>query len=239
MAVTAPPSADAELEDRLDQLIPPSMPSVGRLAVSAGIVALAIAITVLNIGGWFYPRPTALGSYSSGGSMWADPDRGLVAGEVMLPNWSERDLRITEVTLDAPGARLADVRVYLEPEAIELVDGDAVDGETATDEVSSTEPWPGRLVEEAVGLPVTVPADRTAWLVLWFEPERCDDQPGPWGVAEVTLDFGAGAFPPFARTVRLDDDPIVDSFDRQASVLVDGELVLADGPLAAACEALR
>ena len=231
---TIDPAPDRDdLDRRLDQLIPASEPSLRRLLVSMAIIGLAVAITTLNLGGWFTPRPTALGTYSSGGSLWTDPDRELVAGQVLLPNWSRRDLRITDIALDAPGADLVAVDVYLPPPAD--LDGSE---EEATDAEAEAWPW-RRSTDERVPLPVTVPAGGEAWVIVWFEPETCEDTPGTWGVVEVTLDFGDGAFPPFARTIALTDDPIFDALDDNASVLAGDQIVSADGPLAAACEAIR
>lgn len=222
-----------DLDQRLDQLIPASQPSFRRLLVSVAIIGAAAALTALNVGGWFYPRPTALGSYSSGGPLWTDPDRDLVAGQVLLPNWSRRDLRVTDIGFDAPGARLVAVDIYLPPPD----DSDGIDG-VATDSGDGAWPW-RRSIDERVTLPVTVPAGRDAWLIVWFEPETCEDARGTWGVVEATLDFGQGAFPPISRTLALTDDPLFDTFDDTATVIAGDDVVSAEGPLAAACEAIR
>jgi hypothetical protein len=222
-----------DLNRRLDQLIPASQPSFLRLLVSVAIVGMAVAFAALNLGGWFYPRPTALVSYSSGGPMWTDPDRELVAAQVHLPNRSRRDLRVTDIGFDAPGARLVAVDIYLPPPN----DGDEIDG-VATDSGDTAWPW-RRSIDERVTLPVTVPSRRDAWLIVWFEPETCQDAHGTWGVVEATLDFGQGAFPPISRTLALADDPVFDTFDDTATVVAGDDVVSADGPLAAACEAIR
>jgi hypothetical protein len=93
-----------------------------------------------------------------------------------------------------------------------------------------------------------VPPDRTATIVVWFRPIDCVDPPGPWGTVDATVDFGAGALPPFSNTISLSQDPIV-SVDPDATSVnggdvmmlrnVDGSFVEVSGPLAGACEVLR
>lgn len=226
----ADPSEDCDLQRQLDQLIPPPTGPGRKLAVGIALVALATCLSGLNLGGYLYPRPTIGSSFSSDMLLDADPGRGLAAAQVMLPNNSSRAVRITDVALDGPGAQLVTASVIVEEEP---------DTDTGSARgPATTIPLDGSHLAGAQPLPVTVDPDRTAWLVLWFRPIDCVDLPGPWGIAEVTVDFGAGAIPPFGRTIRIDQDPIrVD--EEGAAILAGGEVVTADGPLAAACEALR
>jgi hypothetical protein len=60
----------------------------------------------------------------------------------------------------------------------------------------------------------------------------------PWGIAEATVDFGEGAFPPFSNTVRIDEDPIWEDGE-PVQALIGNEFISGTGPLALACEALQ
>lgn len=254
MAVQTPPNpqpADAgsmgasDLDRQLDQLIPPSRPSLFRFGISLLVVVAALTVTVLNIDGRLYPRPTDSGSSSSGLWMWLDAERGLVGGAVTVPNWSGRTVRVADATLDAPGVRLVETALWLEPP----IPASAADGSiTVTDSVEPMTPSDIGPPPEAAALPAEIPSDRYGLLILWFEPTDCEaDGSGDWGVAEITVDFGDGAFPPFSRSIRLDDDPIFDRNDGDATVVISGgsfdpsgEVEFRSGPtaLAAACEVL-
>jgi len=244
MQISTAPDAEQEPLAPLDELIPPSRPSARRLAVSALLVVGAAIFTFLNVEGWLYPRPTAGGSGTSSSLLRADVDRGLVEAIVLVPNYSGRDVRITDVGLDAPGARLVEVRLLLhEPTGDALVEAEDQPNEgSATVEagVPIEEEWAKR--DAAPLLPVVIPAGRRADLLLRFEPIECGAVEAPWGEVRVTVDFGDGAFPPFARTIEI-DDAIYDGNDSgeiPVAVLAEsGELIEADGPLVAACEALR
>lgn len=246
MAVVSPASGEADLHDRLDLLIPPSAPSWRRVLLGGALVAAAVGFTALNIGGWVYPRPIDGGSFSSDAVLVADRDRGLVAAQVLFPNYRQRDVRVTSVTLDGPGARLVDVGLLVEPE---IADSDAVDaavdqGTEQQAEAIESRPWPLDR-NDGTPLPATIPANRMARLVLWFEPTDCSgdgvppdlDAAQPWGIAEVTVDFGSGALPPVSRSIRVRQDPIGENLD--AAVLTDTDMVFGSHPLTAACEALR
>jgi hypothetical protein len=225
-------------ETQLDALIPRSGPSWLRLLSSAAIVAAGVGLAFLLATGRVYPRPTTSGTWSSGFPLVADRDQGLVMATVTLPNWSGRDVRVTAVEFDAPGTRLVEARAEIQPPS-------SVADEAVTDEaVTVTDDTPADLLGEAtnrsVPLPVVVPAGGTATLRIWFEPLDCGPVDSPWGVAEVNLDFGEGAFPPFSRTLRLDDDPVHDEGNGwQTVALVGNRSIEGDGPLSASCEALR
>ncbi len=239
MSVTLTEFPD-ELGDQLDQLIPPPMPAGRKLAVGTGLVLLAAGLTYLNAGGYLWPRPTAGTSYSSGQILEIDAERGMTVARVMLPNNSQRAIRITDVTLDAPGAALVEVRVLVEPAPETRGDGDDTGTAIAT-------PVDGSELDSASALPVTIPAGATAFLALWFDPLDCSTPPeedrwsgadATWGVADARLDFGAGSFPPLSRWLRLDQDPIGEQ-GQPSSILVGDELVTGGHPLDVACEVTR
>ncbi len=231
---------DQDLEDRLNELIPPSVGPLRTLLVSAPLVGVAIAIAVLTIGGYVYPRPTFGGSFNSGSYLEVDENRDAVSATVMLPNYRSRDVRITDITFDAPGAELVDVGAYLEP---------PFESSSSDGDLESSPATPMLTRDEATRpLPLVVPAGRTAMLVVWFRPIDCIDQPGPWGVVDARVDFGEGAFPPFSNTVHLAQDPVavVDpdaTADNGGDTVMlreaDGSFTVVSGPLAGACEALR
>lgn len=237
------PLTDREIDEYLDQLIPPT-PSPGRrLLVSATIVGCAAVATVLAIGGYLYPRPTFGGVFESNGFLEADPSLDAVSATVMMPNFGQRTVRITEIDVDAPGADLVAVGVILEPNTSSSASNDSDSGQ----EAAGVEPFEARS-EQVSPLPISVAPGQWARLVVWFRPTTCEDQPGPWGIVQPTVDFGAGAFPPFANTFDLDQDPIAivdpDATEDNGGELVslmsaDGSFSTWSGPLAAACEALR
>lgn len=235
---------DGDLEDRLDELIPRPAGPFKTLAVSVTVVGVAIAVTVLTIGGYLYPRPTFGSSSGSGSNLEVDQARDAVSATVILPNFSHRAVRITGISFDGAGAELVDVGVILDPPYDTQSQGEPVIEEYTTE---AAVPLP-RNGHGAAPLPVTVPPDRTVTIVVWFRPTECVDQPGPWGTVDATIDFGADAFPWFSNTISLTQDPIalVDPDATSANggdVLmlrnVDGSVTEISGPLAGACEALR
>lgn len=231
---------DRELEDRLDELIPPPAGAIKTLALSATLVGAAIAVTILTIGGYLYPRPTFGSSFSSGSYLEVDRARDAVSATVMMPNNGHRAVRITDIRFHGPGADLIDVGVLLDPPH-ETQTSDSGKGSAA-----ATPLLPRGQV--SMPLPVIVPAGRTAMIVVWFRPTDCVDQAGPWGTVDATVDFGDGAFPPFSSAVSLAEDPVA-VVDRDATPDNGGEMVMlrktdgsfstVSGPLAGACEALR
>jgi hypothetical protein len=236
---------DEDLEARLDELIPRPAGPFKTLAVGVTVVGVAIAVTVLTIGGHLYPRPTFGSSFGSGSHLEVDQARNAVSATVILPNDGNRAVRITDISFDGLGAELVDVAVMVEPP--DQTQSDAapvIEEQTAEVAVPLTR---GRL--GAAPLPVMVPPDRTATIVVWFRPTECVDQPGPWGTVDATIDFGADAFPPFSNTISLAQDPIASVDDPNSTAVnggdvlmlrnVDGAFTEVSGPLAGACEALR
>lgn len=231
---------DRDLEDRLDELIPPPAGPIKTLAISATFVGAAIAVTVLTIGGSVYPRPTFGASFSSGSYLEVDQARDAVSATVMLPNYGSRSVRITDIGFDGPGADLVDVGVYLEPVYETQTSDSGEESSPATPLVTRG--------EAAMPLPFVVPAGRTAMIVVWYRPTECVDQSGPWGIVDATVDFGDGAFPPFSNTFRLGQDAIAfvdldatteNGGDTVILREVDGSFTEVSGPLAGACEALK
>ncbi len=252
MSVILTESPD-ELGDRLDQLIPPPMSEGRKLLAGTSLVVLAAGFTFLNFGGYLWPRPTAGTSYSSGRLLEADGERGVTVARVMLPNNSGRAIRITDVALDAPGAELVEVRVLIEPPLDRRGGTPAREdrgysaGEAGGVDTSAATPVDESELDTAAALPVTVQPGETAFLALWFDPLDCSNAPEAdrwegegrtWGVADVRLDFGDGAFPPLSRWLRLDQDPIGEN-GVESSILIGDELVTGAHPLDVACEVAR
>ena len=242
LALTA---EEQDLEQQLDQLIPPPLGHGKRFLWGAAVVALALVASVLNATGRIYPRPTYGGSSSSG--YWLEVNRSeqWVTAKVVMPNDGARSVRITEIGLDAPGATLVGSGVIVDP-----VDEDVVQGVFDEGVVEETVPADMYSPEPVSILPVTIKPGETAILVLRFRPDDCAtvvDPVGAWGIAEVKLDFGDGAFPPLSNTVRVDQDPIMYDGEPLTFLEPDGEIIniLPDGTavdvgvLTGACEALR
>ncbi len=237
---------DRDLEERLDELIPPSAGPIKTLVASAAVVGVAIASTVLIMGGYVYPRPTFGSSFSSWSFLEVDPARNAVSATVMMPNNSSRSVRITDIAFDGPGADVVDVGVVLDPPY--ETQASAADVVVEADVESSVGTPVLTRDQAAEPLPFVVPAGRTATIVVWFRPTDCIDQPGPWGLVDATVDFGDGAFPPFSKTVSLHEDPVAfidpdanaDSGGESMMMQgMDGSMREISGPLAGACEALR
>ena len=240
MAATVEHRPDRDLEDRLDELIPPPAGAITTLAISATVVGVAIALTILTIGGYLYPRPTFGSSFSSGSYLEVDDARHAVSATVMMPNNGHRAVRITDVAFDGRGAELIDVGVVIQPPPETQPSGSGA--------VVSVGAALAPRGEATMSLPAVVPAGQVATIVVWFRPTSCVDRAGPWGTVDATVDFGDGAFPPFSNTVSLAEDPITvvgpDATSENDSDLVmfrhaDGSFSTATGPLAGACEALR
>lgn len=195
----------------VDRLIPPPRSPLGRVLVAGGILLLAVAVSALTVAGWIYPRPLA--GASAGGDVAAvlDHDLGLVGLDVFVPNGSGRSVRLESVSLlDAEGAQVRRVDV-------------SVDG-------GST--WSA--------VPAVVEARGVARVRFWMEPDQCEQTlslaAAPWGIAEIVVDFGQGAFPPFSRSYRLDDQPLWAGEELRA---IDGDIVtIANEPVVLLCEAV-
>ncbi|MCP4965576.1 MAG: hypothetical protein GY926_10095 [bacterium] len=204
---------EEDIERQLDQLIPPPLSRPSKLLVGSLLLLLAGVIAYLNLGGYIVPQPFNGISFGSSSQMALDESRGLVSATVLIPNNSDRTLRVTSVTLDAPGAELVDVQILREGEHV------------------GRDPDSGQL-------PVVLRPGDGARLVLWVRPLSCKDVAPPWGVASATFDFGDGAFPPFASTIRIEDDPIWEEGDQPAVRIAD-EFLQGTGPLSLFCEVLR
>ena len=227
MSTEYPPIVeDSELKDRLDQLIPPPLTLERKLVVGTVLLALTVAFTILNIGGYLLPKPFGGLSFGSGGHLTVDRARGLVATPVMIPNNSQRTVRVVAVTLDAPGAELVDVELAIETEG-EVIELGDVRVSVGTSTYKTT-----------LALPAPIGAGQHAFLILWFRPLDCEDSAPPWGIVSATFDFGDDAFPPFARTVLVDQDPIWEG-EEPFSARIGDQFLDGTGPLAVACEALR
>ena len=201
-------------EQPLDALIPAPIGPWRKLAVSVLLIALAVDATIANHSGIFYPRPFAGTSFNTGGVMVLDTERDAVGAFVGIPNVSSRDLRITNVTLDAPGAELVDVVYVSERRG------------------AAYQPLPAALPVET-----ELSADQGIW--VFFRPTTCDDPTESWGFAEVTFDFGEGSFPPLPVTHRVEDEVWSDSGGTTSIEVGNGTFVDGDGPLSLACEVLR
>lgn len=213
-AATTPPTTQPKLTDQpLDALIPAPIGPWRKLVVSVVLIALAIGATVANHSGILYPRPFAGISFNTGGAMILDTERDAVGVFVGIPNRSNRDLRITNVTLDAPGAELIGVTYVGRRRGAEH------------------QPIPAAVpVEEEFG-------DRQG-IWVFFRPTTCEDPTEAWGFAEVTFDFGEGSFPPISTTHRVEDE-LWSNNGGSTTIEVHGTLVDGDGPLSLACEVLR
>ena len=200
----------------LDALIPAPMSMGRKFVISVILVVVAIAFTTANVTGLLVPRPFDGVSFSTGGAMILDTERNAVGAFVAIPNNSNRDVRLTSVDFDAPGAELVDV-VYT-PD----FDRRSLDG-TDLPATISTEDTPG--------------IDGGIWVL--FRPTTCEDPTGSWGFANVTFDFGDGAFPPVSATERVEDEVWSEGQSFIQVERADGTFVEGHGPLSLACEVLR
>ncbi len=200
------------LQTQLDALIPPPTSAGKKLVLSVSLLALAATFAWANISGYLIPRPFDNSSWSSDRPFLVDGERGAVGAYVWLPNYSGRDVRITDVSFDAPGA--------------ELVHVDLVHEDTTA--IDAGEPLPAILERD----------NNDTALRVWFKPTSCVDGDAPWGVVTVTMDFGDGALPPFSRTVRIGEDPVWDESNTPTAKVGD-RYVNGAGPLALACEVLQ
>lgn len=244
-ATLASTAEEQDLEQQLDQLIPRPLGHGKRFLWGAAVVTLALIVSVLNATGRIYPRPTHGGLSSSGYPLEVDQSEQWVTAKVIMPNYGARSVRITEIGLDAPGATLVGSGVIVDP-----VDENVVRSGFDEGVVEETGPADMFSPESASILPVTIEPGETAIVVLRFRPDDCAnvvDPVGAWGIAEVKVDFGDGAFPPFSNTVRVDQDPIMYDGEPLTFLKPDREIIniLPDGTavevgvLTGACEALR
>ena len=193
------------------------------------------------------PNPTARISYSGGQQLTYVAERNAVAVSLHLPNRSRRDIRLTGITLDAPGVRLIEAGATLDP-VTPAGEEDCTTQGGRTDCVSQAipvdpddyGPWP----RSVSGLPFTVPAGRDLRLHLLVDPTSCQGPDAlPWGQIDATFDFGDGGFPGWSRTIRLqnplaatdNDLTLSDGSGNQVYPPIDGTPDDGAGLLAAAC----
>jgi len=237
-----------DLGRTLDQLIPPPGSIAKRLVSGVCVVALAVALTFVNMSGWLYPRPTFGGNASSGTFLVVDQQQQWVTTSVVMPNHSSRSVRMTAIDLDASGVALVGSGVIVEP-ANGPTMADEASGDFAVDEVSEAMSPEEMFAPEVGSLPVTIEPGETARVFVRFRPTDCTnvvDPIGTWGVALVSLDFGDGSFPPFGRTVGLGDDPIIANGEQPQLIRADGSIInitvdgqpVDAGILTATCDAL-
>jgi hypothetical protein len=224
------PATTEEVETAsLDVLVPRPMGTARRLVLGAAVVVIAASVAVGHLGGWFVPRPTDGASFGSDAAVQVDRGRGLVGARVLLPNFSRRTVRVIDVSLEAPGARLISVTaVSAASRANAGTHGPDSETEAGTEDRAPE----GRL------LPVAIRPGEQVYLTLWLRPESCAHVEAPWGIATATIDFGEGALPPVRRRVVLRQDPIWEGGLARASSGGHVDQV-GGGPLAVACKALR
>ncbi len=250
MSVAMKPRMEqSDIDEQLDQLIPPTPSIFKRFAWGISIAAAAVVVSILVISGRVFPNPIAGAGWSSGAAPVAQIDEQILTAVVDMPNLSSRDIRITDISLDAPGVEMVGVGIQIEPR----LDGPDANGNQSVTIEEMTEiivdenrnDWTG---EPNLPLPVTLEPDRWANIYVQFRISDCTnplDPDGDWGIATATVDFGEGAFPPVSRSIAL-PDPLVEAHDEDITFRVFDsrddftvEFVTFDGMLTGACEVFR
>ncbi len=247
----APPDPDDRIEELLDQLIPRPGPPWRRFALGITLTATVVAAGLSWSTGLVAPNPTARISYGGSQPLTYVAERNAVAVSLHMPNRSRRDIRLTGITLDAPGVRLVEVGATLDPVASASEEDCTTQG-GRTECVSQATlvdpadygPWP----RSVSSLPFTVPAGQDLRLHLLVDPTSCQGPDMlPWGQIDATFDFGDGAFPGWSRTIRLqnplaatdNDLTLADGTGNQVYPPTDGRADDGLGLLAAACRLMQ
>ena len=218
------PATTEEVETAsLDVLVPRPMGTARRLALGAAVVVIAASVAVGHLGGWFVPRPTDGASFGSDAAVQVDRGRGLVGARVLLPNFSRRTVRVIDVSLEAPGARLISVTAVSAPRA-----NAGTHGPPET-EAGTAIGHRGRLLPVAIRLGEQVPTSGCA-------PSRArTSRHRGHRHGDDRLRGGALSV---RRRVVLRQDPIWEGGLARASSGGHVDQV-GGGPLAVACKALR
>jgi len=152
------------------------------------IVGLAFGL------GYVIPDPDAGGSGS--GSLGVRPGGGgRAVASTALRNFGPRPLEIVRTSVEVPGAEVLDVRFITDEQADRIMfPSYAVD----FDEESPD--------DQRADRPVVGPSD-LVWIVVLFEPIDCGGAlANVQANVAVTLRFSGPSFPPFTRTIDIDDN---------------------------------
>jgi hypothetical protein len=213
----APPLAPSD--DSIDRLIPPPRPWWLRLTTAALLVgAIAFAGWLWNFG-HIRPEPDCCGSGSAGPSLGLGSEPGTVAITAHFFNSSGRDVMVTGVDADLPGATVVSVAPYSKGLAYDMPP------------------------TELAPLPLRVEAHSSHWFAVTFRPDRCTDDRTDWGALVLDLEIADDPWwPTIGRTFR-NPEPIVSAGPESLSILPPATMddVLAGqtlGVLEAACRLL-
>lgn len=200
------PSTDELIEHQLDQLMPKPLSAVKRWILGASLVVLALLVGIGWTMGYIVPNPFAGGGWSSGSAILVSEDRSEARVGILIPNFSNRAVTLTGLELDAPGLELINATARLDVEPDDSQCQDQGDGSTVCMvPVASATPF-AHLFLPRDPLPVSIPAGRTAEVLLVFELEDCEAEvSSDWGGINADFSFGDAAFPPFSATHTLDD----------------------------------
>jgi hypothetical protein len=236
----SPPPPDLGVEQQellLDELLPRPGSPRKRLALASALLAGLLAIGLLWVEGYLFPRPTASGSLDGTSRFAVDHDRGMIVARSHIPNRSNRSVRLTGVELGGEGIQQVDSLAALSPDPEPADEACSPEAEAEADSCSRSG-IPVSPPSDASQLPIMVPAGRSVYVYIWLDPVSCrglDEL--PWGHLRATFDFGPGSIPPFAETIILDDE--VGPSDDQPAVLDEEPAdASASSFLASACAAL-
>lgn len=200
-----------------------------RSLAGALIIGSIAAVSLLWTFGYVAPRPFANMSSSQGWMISAaahsDVEPAVVVRRALFNN-SWRDVRLTAVTIDAPGFEIASVAARIaplpDPGACEVSE----DGSMRTCTVDQADGFhPGEVPVDAQLLPITIAPRRDVDYYVRLRRTDCTTEPpspASWSDVGLTFDFGESAFPPITRTEEQPGPGGSDAAGRPLFALADG-----------------
>lgn len=207
-AVQDQSDTSSSIDERLDELIPRPAPMWRRTVGGGLLIAIVAAVSLLWSLGYLVPKPLRNGSFGGSFALEIHEPGQTAMIRRSLPNFGNRSVRLTDLTLDAPGAELVATTARVEPTPVPERCVTTTSGSmTSTVCESETIDFsPGIAPRDAQALPIVIGPDEWLEYYLWIQPTDCAGDTHisyPWGTITATFDFGDGAFPPVSRSYEL------------------------------------
>jgi len=217
----SPAGNNDAVEAQLDALMPKPASRLTRWLVGVTLFVATIGFSYLIAEGMIVPRPTSNGSWGGSQAVTVADDGSTATAEISIPNWSGRDVRVTDIILPHEDVVLVDVVARFDPPD-EYSEGDCEHDTASGITVCSveTERTDPTFDEPMFALPLDLPSGGGRLILeVTFAPSDCSDPEAlatvpalagdeglpTWDNVEARFDFGDGAFPPFSSTALLDE----------------------------------
>lgn len=171
----SPPHPDSSpndaVEAQLDELMPKPASRLTRWLIGMSLVIATLGFGVLVLLGMIVPSPTSDGSWSSGKVLDMAEDGSMATVRVGIPNWSQRDVRLTDITLPHDDVVLLDVVGRFDPPPEWDCSTTGWSADCVGTSASSGDNGPPSMSP----LPMDLPSDGWLDLHITFAPADCSE----------------------------------------------------------------